>query len=351
MRLCHSTFLLVTCFTCLGFGPGVVIIGSGYKSPAIAASTESLEMAASSSAVAEMPRGTASQKRSQADDVKITLIAANQTTQASVTVCRSQWAWLWWVLVLVGVLGSVGALRYLQKRFGKASRGELAQREVEVTNPDSYHSSANGGPVNDGPNRSYNRNTSIHLEVEAVESPLIEGETAQLQTEILPVEQTTRLAKISIADELLKDLHSPDPGKRRKAIWDLGQHGDSRSVQPLVELMLDSDSKQRSLILAAVAEIGSRTLKPMNRALVTSLQDESPEVRKNAIRDLTRIYDQMAQMSQLLCHAIDDPDAEVQETARYAITQMNRIRALPPDREGGSGGDGEMGRWGDGEKK
>ena len=167
--------------------------------------------------------------------------------------------------------------------------------------------------------------------------PLWKKRQYSYRQDILPVEQTTRLAKISIVDELLKDLHSSDPGKRRKAIWDLGQHGDSRSVQPLVELMLDSDSKQRSLILAAMAEIGSRTLKPMNRALVTSLQDESPEVRKNAIRDLTRVYDQMAQISQLLCHAIEDPDAEVQETARYAIAQMNRIRVLPPE------GDGELG--------
>jgi HEAT repeat protein len=93
--------------------------------------------------------------------------------------------------------------------------------------------------------------------------------------------------------------------------------------------MLDSDSKQRSLILAAMAEVGGRAIKPMNRALVTSLQDESPEVRKNAIRDLTRIYDQMAQISQMLGHAIEDPDIEVQETARYALSQMNRIRALP----------------------
>ena len=95
--------------------------------------------------------------------------------------------------------------------------------------------------------------------------------------------------------------------------------------------MVDADSQQRSLILAALAEINTRTLKPMNRALAISLQDESPQVRQNAIRDLTRVYDMMAQMSQILSHAVRDPDADVRSTAKYALSQMNRIRALPGD--------------------
>jgi HEAT repeat protein len=145
---------------------------------------------------------------------------------------------------------------------------------------------------------------------------------------LLPPATTSRLAKINIVDELIKDLHSNDSAKRRKAIWDLGQQGDSRAIQPLVELMVNADSQQTSLILAALAEIGGRTLKPMNRALAISMQDESPQVRQNAIRDLTRVYDMMNQMAQMLRHALEDPDAEVQATARYALTQMNRMRSL-----------------------
>lgn len=147
--------------------------------------------------------------------------------------------------------------------------------------------------------------------------------------EFLPIEEITRLQKIDIIDELIKDLQKPDPAKRRKAIWELGQRGDSRAVQPLVNLMVDSDSKQRSLILAALSEIGTRTLKPMNRALAVSLQDDNAEVRKNAIRDLTRIYELVSQMSQILRHAIDDPDDEVRETANWAIGQLSNIRGLP----------------------
>ncbi len=143
------------------------------------------------------------------------------------------------------------------------------------------------------------------------------------------VSETTRLAKISIVDELLRDLRTPDPAKRQKVIWELGQRGDTRVVQPLVDLMIDSDSNQRSLILSALSEIGTRTLKPLSRALAISLQDESAEVRKNAIRDLTRVYDLVSQVSYLLHQASDDPDPEVQETALWALGQLNRTRSAP----------------------
>jgi len=144
----------------------------------------------------------------------------------------------------------------------------------------------------------------------------------------LEVQETTRLPKINIVDELIKDLQNPDPTKRRKAIWELAQRGDSRAIQPLVNSLIDADSKQRCLILEAISQIGYRTLKPLQRGLVISLQDENAEVRKNAIRDVTRIYELMAQISQLLRHAVDDPDAEVQETAKWAMTQMNRMRGV-----------------------
>ncbi|MCT7994139.1 HEAT repeat domain-containing protein [Laspinema olomoucense] len=135
-----------------------------------------------------------------------------------------------------------------------------------------------------------------------------------------------QLAKIDAIETLIEDLQSRVPTQRRKAIWELGQKGDSRAMQPLVTLLLDSDSRQRSLILASLAEIGNRTLQPMNRALVLSLQDTNPEVRKNAIRDLTRIYDLVSQTSQLLRHASEDSDPEVREAAQWALSQLNRLR-------------------------
>lgn len=145
-------------------------------------------------------------------------------------------------------------------------------------------------------------------------------------TSALAATPPSRLSKVNIVDELIQDLGSPDPGVRRKAIWELGQRGNSVASQPLVSLMMDADSKERSLILAALAEISTRTLKPMNRALQLSLQDENPEVRKNAIRDMTRIYDLMGQAGKLLGHAASDEDADVRQTAAWAMDQFNRLR-------------------------
>lgn len=141
----------------------------------------------------------------------------------------------------------------------------------------------------------------------------------------------TRLPRIDIVEALMVDLQSVDAEKRRKAIWELGQRGDSRAVQPLVNLMAISDSRQRSLILASLSEIGIQTLKPMKRALAMSLQDENADVRKNAIRDLTRIYDLVGQISQLLNFATEDSDGEVRETAQWALGQLSRIRSTTVD--------------------
>jgi HEAT repeat protein len=124
-------------------------------------------------------------------------------------------------------------------------------------------------------------------------------------------------------------LTSPNPTVRHRAIWELGQRGNSIAIQPLVNGLLEADSQEKSLILAALSEISSRSLKPMHRALALGLQDPSPEVRKNAIRDLSRVYDTLVQLSPMLAHATQDPDPEVQATAQWALGQLNRIAPAP----------------------
>ncbi len=162
--------------------------------------------------------------------------------------------------------------------------------------------------------------------LEATEPEASKSETSKPESATI-AHTTTRMPKVSVMDVLVHDLRSNDPAKRQKAIWELGRRGDSRAVQPLVDLLLDSDSRQRSLVLSALSEISTRTLKPMSRALAISMQDENADVRKNAIRDLTRIYDTLTNISQLLHSACEDPDPEVQETAKWAIGQINRIKS------------------------
>ena len=65
--------------------------------------------------------------------------------------------------------------------------------------------------------------------------------------------------------------------------------------------------------------------------MAIALQDDNPEVRKNAIRDLTRVYDLVVQISQMLGHATEDEDPEVRQTATWALAQLNRIRQSHDD--------------------
>ncbi|MBS0017233.1 MAG: HEAT repeat domain-containing protein [Arthrospira sp. SH-MAG29] len=151
-------------------------------------------------------------------------------------------------------------------------------------------------------------------------------------TEPTLVAESPQPVKIDRIEELILQLQYPNPNHRSKAIWELAQQGDSRAIEPLVNLLFTSDSKQRSKILAALAEISTRCIKPMSRALVFALQDENPEVRQNAIRDLTRIYDLMYQTSQILQRAMDDPEPDVRETAQWAADKLSRMRPLPISR-------------------
>ncbi|MCL2923638.1 MAG: HEAT repeat domain-containing protein [Trichodesmium sp. MAG_R04] len=133
------------------------------------------------------------------------------------------------------------------------------------------------------------------------------------------------LPQVNIVEQLINELQNFDPKKRHQAIWELGQKGDSRAVQPLVNLLIASDSKQQSLILATLSEIGTRTLKPITRALAISLQNDHGEIRKNAIRDLMRIYELIIQATNLLQQAEYDSDPEVEKTAQWALKQLKKI--------------------------
>lgn len=211
-------------------------------------------------------------------------------------------AWLKWVLIgLVALTVTAGVVLLLLK---------LLNQDPEETEETSVETEIESQTARPEP-----------TELDAIEEQKLTATAAEQP------EQLAQLAKIDIVDELIAELTSPDHNQRRKAIWELGQLGTSQASQPLVNLLFDSDSHDRSLILAALAEIGVRTFKPMNRALAISLQDNNPEVRKNAIRDLTRMYELIANVNQMVRYAVDDPDLEVRETAQWAMNQLSRIRA------------------------
>ncbi len=211
------------------------------------------------------------------------------------------------VLGVLGTLGIVGAILLLMNMRNKLF---LSQQLSESTTP--AEKLLTSSPQ-----------TSPQLLLELGATPALPP-----APEILAITKTSPLAQLSAVEQLIQELHTENPTKRRLAIWNLGQQGDSRAVQPLIDLMANVDSQQRGLILSALAEIGARTLKPMKRVLAISMQDKNPQVRQNAIRDLLRICDMMGQMSYILRHALEDVDPEVQATARYALNHLNHFNIL-----------------------
>jgi len=138
----------------------------------------------------------------------------------------------------------------------------------------------------------------------------------------------TRVVQPSLIERAIQNLRSDNAADRRKAIWELGQRGDSRALRPLMDVLLNGDSKQRSLSIAALTSIGSRVLEPTLEAMALALRDPNPEVRTNAIRDLTQVYEQVTRLSQMMGMAARDPDQQVQQTASWALGKLEQVRAI-----------------------
>lgn len=249
-------------------------------------------------------------------------------------------------LALIGlaivVFGGLGGTAMLLARRGSASSENLEEdadpskmspvEQRTVSAP--YTRTTQNGSAPPAASASGLEQQALPVSPSELASSMPEVERSVLTTATASSPPTPRLAKVNIIDELIEDLDNANPGIRRKAIWELGQRGNSAAVQPLVGLIVNADSHEQCLILAALAEIGSRTLKPMNRALALSMQNENPEVRKNAIRDLTRIYDLMGQVGRVLGHAASDEDPDVRQTAHWALEQLNRMRFSATDSAG-----------------
>lgn len=121
----------------------------------------------------------------------------------------------------------------------------------------------------------------------------------------------------------LRNLHQGDLQLRQKAVRQLAIAGDTRSIEPLIELMLRVDYLDRDLISKAIAQILHRSFKPMNDDLSEALQDENSEIRKSAIDDLTILYGFISPMTRQLVQMQQDPDPEVSQAAIQALQQLN----------------------------
>ena len=244
-------------------------------------------------------------------------------------------SFLW---IFIGVLGTIGisgiVLFYL---FKKSQNLDLEPAIKENKSVNSTNSLIASHSETTDPNQ-HKQSEIDFAEEDTLVAPPSEKQSEPVTNSLQKTTETqnsqivledTNLPKLDIVPELINDLAKSDRRIRQKTIWELAQRGDSRAMQPLVELMIKVDSQERGLILEAMTQITSRTLKPMNKALMMSLDDDNPRVKQNAIRDLARVYELMNQVTKRLSLVAEDSDEEVQKTATWALKQLNQIPTVP----------------------
>ena len=123
--------------------------------------------------------------------------------------------------------------------------------------------------------------------------------------------------------ELIEDLQHGDRQIVRKAIWELAEKGDPRSIQPLVNIVPTVSSLDKSLISNAITQIVHRSFQPIEHRLFANLEHQDPQVRKNAIHDLSDIYLFIAPVTKQLARMQFDEDPEVSQAAVRALHQLS----------------------------
>ena len=138
-----------------------------------------------------------------------------------------------------------------------------------------------------------------------------------------PAVLSSSTTKIDVVVELIKYLQQPDDDLRRETIEELAQIGDSRAIEPLTEILPLVNSTDRSLALKAIAQITKRSFQPVEDLLLSSLDDDNPEIKQNAIRDLATVYAFVAPITKQVARMQVDEDIPVRQTAKIAIEQLN----------------------------
>ncbi|NPE27830.1 HEAT repeat domain-containing protein [Methanococcoides sp. SA1] len=128
-------------------------------------------------------------------------------------------------------------------------------------------------------------------------------------------------------DSFIEDLKDEDDNVRSHAIHSLGQIGDEKAVEPLIQVMNDENERidVRRHATSVLGQIGDgRAVKPLIQIL-ESKDDNS--VRMVAIRALTGIGDGRA--VEPLIQAMDDKNESVRNHAAYALVQFGESAVEP----------------------
>ncbi|MCC0178361.1 HEAT repeat domain-containing protein [Waterburya agarophytonicola K14] len=171
----------------------------------------------------------------------------------------------------------------------------------------------------------------VSQELAETQNPIIDSDITGKLTIV-----TSNTTEIDVVFELIQDLQRSSTSKRisgqtdlrRKAIWQLGQTNDLRSIEPLVQIIAQVDSLEKSLILDAITQITEGNLATIDHISSMSLENESAEARQNAVQQLNLSYQSIISLIDRLSEMTETHDIEVRNTARWALQQFERV-SLP----------------------
>jgi len=101
-------------------------------------------------------------------------------------------------------------------------------------------------------------------------------------------EQVEKMIQRKDVERLIEVLGDYDmqPKVRARAALGLGEIGDTRGVEPLIQALQDEDSFLRRMAAVALGNIGdTRAIEPLTNAL----EDEDSDVRRDAAKALEKI--------------------------------------------------------------
>jgi len=138
---------------------------------------------------------------------------------------------------------------------------------------------------------------------------------------------TSALAKLGAkaVEPLIAVLNNRNHPAREYAARELGMLQDSRAVQPLIEALKDENQKVRSN--AALALYNYKDLSALN-PLIKLLKDNQSTVRRNAAITLGKLGDTRALLP--LTYVLTDKEKIVRSAAAYSLMLLGDERAIKP---------------------
>ncbi|MBL8165553.1 MAG: HEAT repeat domain-containing protein [Anaerolineae bacterium] len=121
---------------------------------------------------------------------------------------------------------------------------------------------------------------------------------------------------------IISCLHSHDLIMRRSAAVALGQIGEIRAIEPLIDILADSDPGLARLAAESLGKLGSTALEP----LLDSLSNQLSNVRYNAAYALGKLGDVRA--IDPLIETLSDIDASVRSSAAFSLGELGDRRAV-----------------------